>query len=276
MGYSGVFKCSVDVDDAFRDAEPPTHDDWVYRAVKNSHSRRFVKIALERIAGVCREAAGYDASLRAASEGASVSLGEFADALAALLPGVGGLGARRPVGARSASPKRRRAPGRAALVVDVSEDWADDRGPESTLGGPQHALGSDVSSNATATESSGRGGGGVVTRRPQLRALGDPEPAIVGDSVAVIRYPFELRTYGSDVRLTAVVEIMSSDGGQVESDAPVGTTTPNVRAWVDPSGLEHRVAELDARGDFLDGRWALDVELADEAMMRVDITAEPL
>ena len=31
-GYSGVFRCALDVDAAFRRAEPPTHDDWIYRA----------------------------------------------------------------------------------------------------------------------------------------------------------------------------------------------------------------------------------------------------
>ena len=89
MGYAGVFKCAVDVDDAFRAAEPPTHDDWVSRAVPPGHDRRFVKIALERISRVCREAAGYDSSIRAAADGTAVPLGEFADALASLLPGAG-------------------------------------------------------------------------------------------------------------------------------------------------------------------------------------------
>ena len=53
---------SVDVDDAFRASEPPTHDDWVPRAVPDNNSRRFVNIALNRIEAVCREAAGYDMS----------------------------------------------------------------------------------------------------------------------------------------------------------------------------------------------------------------------
>ena len=56
LGYSGVFKCAVDVDDAFRAAEPPTHDNWVPRAVPKGHGRRFVNIALDRIGAISREA----------------------------------------------------------------------------------------------------------------------------------------------------------------------------------------------------------------------------
>ena len=46
IGYSGVFKCALDVDEMFKAAEPPTHDDWVYRFVHDPRWRSFVKIAL--------------------------------------------------------------------------------------------------------------------------------------------------------------------------------------------------------------------------------------
>src|SRR5262249_27723485 len=29
LGYAGVFRCSLELDDVFRRSEPPTHDDWV-------------------------------------------------------------------------------------------------------------------------------------------------------------------------------------------------------------------------------------------------------
>ena len=249
--------------------EPPTHDDWVYRAVPSGHDRRFVKIALERIAGACREAAGYDASIRAASDGAAVPLGEFADTLASLLPGIGGPGARRESTPPSGRTKRRHAPGRAALVNDVSDEWSDSTGSgAATAQVAGNRVGAEPQSQQDET-------GNARSRRPQLRAVGDPEPTIASDGSPVIRYPFELRAYGGVIRLTAVVEIMSSDGGQVESDAPAGTTLPIVRAWIDPSGVEHRSAELDAR-DVVDGRWALDVELSDQAMMRVDVRADAI
>ena len=76
----------------FKAAEPPTHDDWVYRFVHHPRWRSFVKIALDRIQSICRTAAGYDTSLRILHEADGIPLGEFADALAALMPGHEGPG----------------------------------------------------------------------------------------------------------------------------------------------------------------------------------------
>ena len=106
-GYSGVFRCAVDVDAAFRRAEPPTHDDWIYRAIPSGHDRTFVKVALDRIADVCREAAGYHASMGPPASGDAIPLGEFADALAVLMPGADGPGARRrATGGRAATGRK--------------------------------------------------------------------------------------------------------------------------------------------------------------------------
>jgi hypothetical protein len=267
LGYAGVFKCAVDVDAAFRSSEPPTHDDWVYLAVPSGHERRFVKIALERISGACRDAAGYDTSIRTVEEGANVPLGEFADALATLLPGAAGPGARSQSSARPSNTRRRRAPGRTAVQNQTPEVWVDGTSSE-------HA---DTASEPMAD------GSAVTPReavsklpRPQLRTIGEPEPSLTDDGIAVIRYPFELRTRGNRVHLTASVEIMSSDGGQVESEAPAGASTPAIHGWIDPSSTLHQLADLEVYGEQNDGQWALDVELGDEAMMRVDLRADPV
>lgn len=269
MGYAGVFKCAVDVDEAFRAAEPPTHDDWVFRAVAKGHDRTFVKVALERIGGICREAAGYDVSVRSSLDSAEIPLGEFADSLASLLPGTIGLGGRRQRSASTATTRRRRAPGRSPIQPETQEVWTD---------------GTDIQ-DPPATKSRGPGTNPASSENeasrqrltpPQLRSVGEPEPTIARDGTAVIRYPFELRTRGNRVRLMAAIEIMSSDGAQVESEAPVGADAPSVHAWVDPRGVEHRSAEPETGGEAADGRWTVDVELRDEAMMRVDLRAEAL
>ncbi|MFJ2085216.1 hypothetical protein ACIOBK_22025 [Micromonospora chokoriensis] len=51
--WAGVFKPVADVDDSFAMAEPPAHDDWIPKAVKEKARRRQVNVALQRI----REAA---------------------------------------------------------------------------------------------------------------------------------------------------------------------------------------------------------------------------
>lgn len=267
IGYSGVFRCALDVDEAFRKAEPPTHDDWVYRSVpKDGHQRSFVKIALERIARHCREAAGYDASMAAVKIGTGVPLGEFADSLAALMPGFSGPGARRSAPIQPRTRRRRRGPGRTAVPQDMGDVWV-----EGSVSDAVEARSLGPSDSATPD-------GGPVgapsprpPRAPQARATTDPRPTIAADGSAVIRYPFELRAFGSRVRLTASVEVMANDGGQVEVEAPLGSAAPAIVAWIDPSGHEHRAPEVELGPDGVDGAWSVDVQLVDEAMMRVDV-----
>lgn len=276
MGYAGVFKCAVDVDESFRAAEPPTHDDWVFRAIAKGAARSFVKIALERIAGVCREAAGYDTSLRSTLNGADVPLGEFADSLASLLPGTDGLGARRQPSPGTTTARRRRAPGRSARHAEAQEVWTDGTDGEDGVVGERHGRQADQRGRGADPHHSLVDSPRPRFTPPQLRSVGEPEPTLARDGTAVIRYPFELRARGNRVRLSAAIEIMSSDGGQVEAEAPIGADAPSVHAWVDPSGVAHRTVEFETTGDDIDGQWAVEVELRDEAMMRVDLRAEAL
>ncbi len=264
FGYSGVFRCAIDVDQAFRDAEPPTHDNWVYRAVPPGHARTFVKVALERIVRVCREAAGYDASLQAVADGGEIPLGEFADALATLMPSSHGPGARRPAMSSSTRRRRRHAPGRPSPGETTADVWME-----------------GTATSAVGEPASGDPGGGSVSdgsgerpvRMPQIRAGGDPRPAIAEDGRPVLQYPFELRGHGSRVRLSAAVEVMTNDGAQVETDAPRGFDLPAVTAWLDPHGTYHPTASMIVEPDSTDGTWVAEVPIADEAMMRVNVEA---
>lgn len=266
IGYSGVFKCALDVDEMFKAAEPPTHDDWVYRFVHHPRWRSFVKIALDRIQSICRTAAGYDTSLRILHEADGIPLGEFADALAALMPGHEGPGARRRTTNRETHPRRRRrrAPGSRDTDEAASGIWVD--GSEGAAG---HANGEQRSSDVTSQ-------GAETPRRalpsPQTRPGGDPKPTITPDGVPVLSYPFELRGRGNRVRLCATVEIMTNDGGQVETEAPVGYIPPSVYSWTDPSGERHRSPEVLVGPEGVDGAWAVEVELREE-MMQVNIEA---
>jgi hypothetical protein len=273
FGYSGVFRCALDVDAAFRRSEPPTHDDWVYRFVpEDGYDRRFVKVALDRIARVCREAAGYDAALGSTSDGQSVPLGEFADALATLMPGLDGPGARRPAASRPRAGRgRRHAPGRSAAADAQAEVWVHDAGGTGGASG--------VADQGERVDGDSQGGDRADNanrppRPPQTRAAGEPRPAITSDGVPVIRYPFELRGHGSRLRLAAEVEVMTNDGAQVELEAPRGYEAPRVRCWLDPAGTEHDDSEVVVGPDGIDGRWVVEVPIQDEAMMRVNVRAE--
>jgi hypothetical protein len=71
-----------------------------------------------------------------------------------------------------------------------------------------------------------------------------------------------------------LVEVMANDGGQVESEAPVGWVAPAVRAWIAPSGTEYRQDVVVVGSEDVDGFWAVEVLLSEELMMRVDIHPE--
>lgn len=275
MGYSGVFQCAVEVDEAFRRSEPPTHDDWNYLFVPSDagYDKRFVKVALDRISRMCREAAGYDGVVQSSADGDGVPLGEFADALATLMPGFEGPGARRAA-SRNAKPrkKRRSAPGRSAMDEVAGDVWVDgstDAGGVAMARGEPAGEGAAPGAHDAPAEPVAR-----PPRAPQTRSGGDPVPAIASDGTPVIRYPFDLRTFENRVRLRAAVEVMTNDGGQVESEAPLGYTPPTAHAWIGPDGTEHATAEVVTGPDQADGRWAVEIPLSDETMMRVDITPE--
>jgi hypothetical protein len=262
LGYSGVFKCALDVDNMFKAAEPPTHDEWIYRSIHDKQWRSFVKIALDRVQSQCRLAAGYDASIGQLSESDAIPLGEFADALATLMPGQEGPGGRRPAPLRGTKTRtRRRAPGRRDIDTVTEHTWVNANTTQKTE--PQNGAAGD-----------GTGQGRTATPRPlpppQTRAGGDPTPAISSDGTPVIAYPFELRTRGNRVRLAATVEIMTNDGALVESEPPVGYVPPGVHSWVDPAGSRYATPEITVGPDGADGGWTVEIELRDE-MMRVDL-----
>lgn len=266
FGYSGVFKCALDVDDMFKAAEPPTHDEWIHRSVHDKQWRSYVKIALERVQSQCRLAAGYDASIRQVSESDAIPLGEFADALATLMPGQEGPGARRPAQQRELKTRtRRRAPGRRDIDTVTEDTWVDAVATQEAE--PPNGVVGDVGMVRSRIRAS------RSLPPPQTRAGGDPTPAISSDGAPVVAYPFELRTKGNRVRLAVTVEIMTNDGALVESEPPAGYVPPSVHSWVDPSGARYVTPEITVGPDGVDGKWAVEIQLRDE-MMRVDLAVE--
>ena len=276
MGYAGVFKSALDMDEAFKAAEPPTHDDWVARSVVDRHARSFVNIGLERIQAQCRLAAGYNASIRHLSDADAIPLGEFADALAALMPGQDGPGARRPTTERPTTKRRRRAPGHRDVDAVTEDVWVDATSTDAAAQTGSSLNGSGDGNEATGGAEQPQSATTLPPKPmplPQTKTGGTPSPAISADGTAVISYPFELRTKGNRVRLEATVEVMTNDGGQVETEPPVGYEPPAVHAWIAPSGLRYSSAAIIVGSDDADGHWTVEVALREE-MMRVDLKVE--
>jgi hypothetical protein len=268
FGYSGAFRCAIDVDSTFAHAEPPTHDDWVPTFL-DGHDRTFVKVAIDRIARICRDAAGYDAGSIAADGAGDVPLGEFADQLASLMAASDGFGARRADRGPTSTSRRRHVPGSRSTSPEIG-DWVD--------GQPGHDPGQATGKGSSPREPQGED---LADRErplplPIVRSTGDPRLDITEDGTAVVVYPFELRARGNRVALSATVEVMTNDGAQVESEAPVGQSQPIVLRWTDPKGIDHDGPRVETAPDEADGPWEALVPLGDDAMMRVNVVAEAL
>lgn len=272
FGYTGVFRCSLDTDQAFRNAEPPTHDDWIPRAILERRERVFVNVALDRIRRACREAAGYGTTTTAVTDGLEVPLGEFADGLARLMPGFDGPGARRA--ARNTITRRRRTtPGVRSIAPDTSDTWVPgDLRPD---GGSSVAPdgGSTSPDQPRGDSSNGQEAPTPARPRPVLRAAGEPSLAVASDGTPVMRYPFELRTNGNRVALRASVQVMTNDGESLEGEPPRGWEPPTVRSWTH-EGIEHANEVLEVEAESSDGPWTVEVPIVDDMVVGVDISSE--
>lgn len=285
-GYAGVFACDVALDDVFKAAEPPAHDDWVAVSVPDRTSRTYVRVALNRIQDVCREAVGYAAAGPATAESATIPLGQFADALAILIPGSDGLGARRP----STRPNRqatvpsatRGARPSTAAETDDGPEWvdADPVRPTAATGAepsPATTNGSGAEPPPTETPADAHGSppdtavtSSVRLRPPQIRMSGSGAPTLLEDGTPVIAYPFDVRAHSNTVGFTASIEVMTNDGRTSEKEPPAGRP-PEVHSWLAPSGELHPGEAIKIPPDLADGRWTLHVGLTEPAMLRVDI-----
>ncbi|MDO6461300.1 hypothetical protein Q4485_11375 [Granulosicoccaceae sp. 1_MG-2023] len=95
--WAGVFVCSDEdeVEQAFADAEPPTHDDWMPESMPKSNAKTYVNVALRELT---KRAKNYAVpELNAGEEGGSgVSVAGAASKMGTLLGPVSGSGPGKP------------------------------------------------------------------------------------------------------------------------------------------------------------------------------------
>lgn len=113
----------------------------------------------------------------------------------------------------------------------------------------------------------GAGGGPQITRvdEPLLRIDAEGEVAIVA--------PFVLVTNRVAARLRACVEVLTTDGNQVEKEPPIGAIVPAVLRWSGPAGATLTGAGVEV-GAGADGDWEVWVEHHPDLMVRIAIDTE--
>lgn len=175
--YAGVFKVAPEVEKAFSDAEPPTHDDWQPENLQDQTHKRFVRRARRRIIELVDDFVGPAQVVPYAAVGGS--LAAFADQLGSLLAGVDGTGGRVPrdrgirerVGSQEYHARRR-------AIIETAEAGA----LEILDGIPAFVLGFSISSAAGSQ-------GSTVRARPVVLLDGgtpEVEPPAGSDKPQVI------------------------------------------------------------------------------------------
>ena len=264
MGYAGVFRCSLDLDDVFRRSEPPTHDDWVLEALEDRRERTFIRVSLRRVGEATDALVGRPTRTEDASS-TSVPLGEFCDQLAGLTPAVAGPGARAPRASRDQSggfPS-----GQPSHRGDLGADAGVRTGEAVTKAG----LGGAEMAGPAHTASEPSAPGGTAERgRPLIRPRGAPTPVVI-DGAARIEAPFVIERVHDSCDVVAVPEILTLDGGQVEREAPAGAGRPEVVEWVAPGGEVIRKERVTIGPDAVEGIWRVRLSHVPDAMVRVDI-----
>lgn len=91
--WAEVFICDDDpvVEQAFVDAEPPAHDDWIPDKMPKSWAKTFVRVALARLKYLAASYA-YPASSSTCGASEQPPLAKAADLLGSCMPAIGGTG----------------------------------------------------------------------------------------------------------------------------------------------------------------------------------------
>ncbi|MGI8774076.1 MAG: hypothetical protein ACR2KQ_03510 [Actinomycetota bacterium] len=118
LEYGGVYRADRKMDRVYAKSEPPSHDDWVNKALEDWSEKRYVGATFRRIEEQLQTFAGPGNPGGGSDNGDRVPLGRLGEHLSALLPALPGPGARTPgpngtgtssgkSGTRSSSPRAR-------------------------------------------------------------------------------------------------------------------------------------------------------------------------
>lgn len=206
--YAGVFVTDPEVDSAFANSEPPTHDNWEPASLKNPAEKTYVNVALRNIKSELKSFTTPAETSR--GEAGKLPLGAFAEALGGLLLGLEGPGASIP-----------------ALLASNNQN----NQPQSTAG-----YSNAGSKNSNNNDKAGRKKQGNQARpRLSIRTTQESLRLIDDQPVVVVDFELELSASIPRVQISAVPTVVILDG-QLENEAPKGGEVPKVLQWLYKDG----------------------------------------
>jgi hypothetical protein len=234
--YAGVFLAEAEIDDAFAQSEPPTHDDWVARQLKGS-ARTFVTTTFRRL---------------------NERLRTYARPMAGEIVGTGGV----PLGAASAQF--------AALVATAPSS-----GGTSFEGGSSGGnSGSGSSQGGDGGAGAGGAGRGATSRAPRgsVEEVGEPEYGDFEGTPAVL-FAFRVRRAPIGAVVTATAAVGVDETLSTEIETPAGSKQPHVLGWIGPDGSAYHEKMLATEGR-IGQLWRLAVAPAPDSVTTSSIKIE--
>lgn len=268
LEYAGVFVASEteDVDRAFAQSEPPTHDDWVPGNLRSRSQGRLVRAGLRGVADTATAMAQPASGRR--DETSHAPLGQLSAVLGNILVGLEGPGGE-------AAPLQRERTRAEPTIEDEPDLEVDEPHGEPGTTEDVHAPVPDSAASADPA-----GGSPDVPRRPPGRPsvkLSQPRLAVEDEDVGVLQVDVDVRhgvrTRGTRLRVNATVIL---DGGEAEREPPSGALVPTPWRWRGPTRVVERPGDTLELGENDQGRWTLSVRLIDDAEVRVAVVGEAL
>lgn len=209
-GYAGVYIADEEVDGAFAEAEPPSHDDWLPEVLPRGHHKRFVNVALRNIRQELQNHVAPPTPPRGRTS--MPPLGALSQELASVFPWEEGSGA-----------------GIAPTIPTGSGNVSAGDGTPTGVG----------SGSSVAPGGAGVGGGSAGHRSGRPRIETEPPRLALEDGDPVIRLNFSLiAAAGSTAtRVTLDAAVAVQDGDAVEDEPPAGAAKPRLVRWEGPDGL---------------------------------------
>ncbi|MFR9756560.1 hypothetical protein [Streptomyces sp. TR06-5] len=250
IGYAGVFRGDIGMDDAYAQAEPPTHDAWNPQSL-DGHEATYVRTTFRRLR---ERLADFGLGKGRIGDGATrVALGAASSRFAGLVGGTWGVGGATDY-----------------LSVRTMGPSESDSGPAARRSRRRARAAAAAGSDAVgAHEGTPRTASGA--RRPRVAYLGEPYYQDRGDDcclVQEIQLPVPVRQ-----RLRAELTITLPGTGGRETDPPKGARMPRLVGWEDPDGRLHSEVEPVVVGG--DGTmWRAIVQPAPDTVTEIAIRTE--
>ena len=263
LGYAGVFRGDIAMDDVYAQAEPPTHDAWNHHSLDYPDST-FVRTTFTRLAENVEGLLDLSGGAREGS--AKVALGAASSMFSGLVGGAWGIGGAtaytKPGSTLSPTPRR------AAKAAAASGAAADEYvSRDSAADGRAHE-GLPTGEGAADDPTAGR----RRSPRPRVQYVGEPyydERHGAEVLVQEFRLPAAVT---QRVRIDLAVTLPGAGGR--ETEPPQGAQMPELVGWEADDGTLHRSPECLITEEQVGGTWRALVRPAPDTMTEIGIKVE--